>query len=219
MSSRRDMVERSKTKRQREAEASRQGRFGRGSAGQAQATRRFARSTGQTEPVRRFGRANARAGGGMPGRRHRQPDQSGAQKLMQAIQGVLPGRGKSSAKRGKRSGGSIPAVGGFLSSRGGRKGRGAGRGRKPAVFGLLGAGAAGAAAAVAKRRHSSRSPQLQVAEGTGVSQAQATSTETPPRPHPADTPEPSETAHDLDARAGDEPSQRPDTPAAEDQRG
>ena len=44
-------------------------------------------------------------------------------------------------------GGSIPVVGGLLSSLGGTKKRGAGRGRKPAVFGLLGAGAAGAGAA------------------------------------------------------------------------
>jgi len=201
------MVERTRTKGQREARVSRQGRSGRGSTGQAQ--------------VRRFGRATARAGGSAPARRHRQPDQSGAQKLMQRIQGVLPGGGKSSAKRGKRSGGksSIPAVGGLLSSLGRKKGRRAGRGRKPAVFGLLGAGAAGAAAAAAKRRHSSRSAQSQAGESTGVSEAKATSTENSPPAHQPDTPAPSETAHDSDTRAGDEKSQRPDAPAAEDQRG
>ena len=213
------MVERTRTKGQREAGASRQGRFGRRSTGQA--TRRFARSVGQTEPVSRFGRGTPRAGGRAPTRRHRQPEPSGAQKLMQGIQGMLPGAGKSSAKRGKRSGGksSIPALGGLLSSLGGKKGRGAGRGRKPAMFGLLGAGAAGAAGAVAKRRHSSRSAQSQAGESTDVSEAQVTSTETSPSAHQPDTPAPSETAHDPDTRAGDETSQRPDAPAAEDQRG
>jgi hypothetical protein len=77
---------------------------------------------------------------------------------------MLPGGvGKSSASR--RSGGSIPVVGGLLSSLGGTKKRGAGRGRKPAMFGLLGAGAAGAAAAVAKRRHGRSSQPGETAHG------------------------------------------------------
>ena len=81
---------------------------------------------------------SARPSGGAPRSLRRQPEQSGAQKLMQGIRGMLPGGGgKSSA--GRRSGGSIPVVGGLLGSLGGTKKRGAPRGRKPAVFGLLGA--------------------------------------------------------------------------------
>jgi hypothetical protein len=192
------MVERTRTTRQQETRGSRQGRFGRGGTQEPQPTRRFARS----------GRVRAR--------RHREPDRSGAQKLMQRIQNLLPDGGRSSAKRRKRSGGKsvIPAVGSLRSSLGGKKGRGAQRGRKPAVFGLLGAGAAGAAAAVAKRRHSSRSAQSQAGETRGLSEPRATSTETPP---PAG-PDTSETAHDPDAQAGDETAQRPDAPAPEDQR-
>jgi hypothetical protein len=150
------------TQRRQEAATPRQGRFGRGSTGQTQS----------------------------PRRRRRQPEQSGAQKLMQGIRGMLPGGGKSST--GQRSGGSIPVVGGLLSSLGGSKKRGAGRGRKPAVFGLLGAGAAGAAAAVAKRRHGSRSSETVV--------------ETPA--HPADAPPPGDTAKGPDTPPD------PDTPTA-----
>ena len=194
-------MERTRTTRQREARATRQGRFGRGATQQPRPTRRFART------------------GSVPAGRRREPDQSGAQKLMQGIRSVLAGGGRSSTKRGKRSGGTsaIPAVGTILSSLGRKKRRGAGRGRKPAVFGLLGAGAAGAAAAAAKRRHSSRLAQSQAGESTGVSEAQATSTESSPSAEPH-TPAPSETAHDPDTRAGDETSQPPDAPAAEDQR-
>lgn len=148
-----------KTQRRREAAPLRQGRFGRGSSDKAQASGRFAR-------------ASARPTGGAPRRRRRQPEQSGAEKLMQAIRGVLPGgSGKSSAKSGKR-------------------------GRKPAMFGLLGAGAAGAAAAVAKRRHGRSS---QTADGTGdVSEAQATSPAATTPAQPADAPPPGETAHEPD---------------------
>ena len=185
------------TQRRQEAATSQQGRFGRGSTGQPQARRRFARSAGQSAPRRR----------------HRQPEQSGAQKLMQGIRGVLPGGGKSST--GRRSGGSIPVVGGLLSSlggtkkrgAGGTKKRGAGRGRKPAVFGLLGAGAAGAAAAVAKRRHGSRSSEA-VVEKKDVSEVQATSTAATAPSHPADAPAPGDTAKGPDTPPD------PDTPTA-----
>jgi hypothetical protein len=201
-------VARTRTQGRREAATSRQGRFARGSTDQAQSPRRFPRSAGQTEPVRRFGRASARPSGGAPRKRRRQPEQSGAQKLMQGIRGVLPGGGgKSSA--GRRSGGSIPVVGGLLSSLGGTKKRGAGRGRKPAVFGLLGAGAAGAAAAVAKRRHGSRPP----------SEPQTPSTATPAPAHRADAPMPGETAQPSDDPVVDETARKPDTRAEGDQRG
>jgi hypothetical protein len=203
-------VARTKTQGRREAATSRQGRFARGSTDQAQSPRRFARSAGQTEPARRFGRASARPSAGAPRRRRRQPEQSGAQKLMEGIRGVLPGGGgKSSA--GRRSGGSIPGVGGLVSSLGGTKKRGARRGRKPAVFGLLGAGAAGAAAAVAKRRHGSRSSQL-AGKTRDVSEAQATSTAGTTPAHPADAPLPDETAHGPDTPPD------PDTPRTGDAR-
>jgi hypothetical protein len=211
-------VARTRTQGRREAATSRQGRFARGSTDQAQSPRRFARSAGQTEPARRFGRASARPSGGAPRRRRRQPEQSGAQKLMQGIQGMLPGRGgKSSA--GRRSGGSIPVVGGLLSSLGGTKKRGAGRGRKPAMFGLLGAGAAGAAAAVAKRRHGSRSPQPPEGNATGMSEPQTPSTATPAPAHRADAPMPGETAQPSDDLVGDKTARKPDTPAEGEQRG
>ena len=130
----------------------------------------------------RFGRSS----GGGPRKRRGQPEQSGAQKLLQVFRGALPGgRGKSSAKSGKRSGGSLPGVGRLLSSPGGTKGRSGGRGRKPAMFGLLGAGAAGATAAVAKRRRG-RSPQTDV-ETADMPEPQATSP-APTTPSPADTP-------------------------------
>jgi hypothetical protein len=200
-------VARTRTQGRREAATSRQGRFARGSTDQAQSPRRFARSAGQTEPARRFGRASARPSGGASRRRRRQPEQSGAQKLMQGIRGVLPGGGgKSSA--GWRSGGSIPVVGGLLSALGGTKKRGSGRGRKPAVFGLLGAGAAGAVAAVAKRHHGSRSPQ-----------SPTPSTATPEPAHRVDAPVPGQTAQPSDDPVGDETARKPDTPAEGDQRG
>ena len=79
---------------------------------------------------------------------------------MEAVRGAFPGgRGKSSAKSGKRSSG----FEGLLSSLGGKKQQGGGRGRKPAIFGLLGAGAAGAAA-VAKRRQGRRSSEAEPGE-------------------------------------------------------
>ena len=208
---------RTRTQGRREAGTSRQGRFARGSTDQAQSPRRFARSAGQTEPARRFGRASARPSGGAPRTRRRQPEQSGAQKLIQGIRGMLPGGGKSSA--GRRSGGSIPGVGGLLSSLGGTTKRGAPRGRKPAMFGLLGAGAAGAAAAVAKRRHGSRSPQPPERDASGMSEPQTTSTATPAPAHRVDAPMPGETAHRSDDPVGDETARGPDTPAEGDQRG
>lgn len=219
MSSGRNTVARARTQGRRAAATLRQGRFGRGSTGPAPAPRRFARSAGQPEPARRFGRASARPSGGALGRRRSQPEQSGAQKLMQGIRGVLPGVGGASAKRGRRSGGSIPGVGDLLSSLGGKKGRGAGRGRKPAIFGALGAGAAGAAAAVVKRRRGSRSSPSLAGETSGVSDPQTTSPDTSRPAHRPDTPEPGETAHDPDTPAGDEMPHRPDTPAAGDKPG
>ena len=201
---------RTRTQGRREAATSRQGRFARGSTDQAQSPRRFARSAGQSEPARRFGRASARPGAGAPRRRRRQPEQSGAQKLMEGIRGVLPGGGEKSSA-GRRSGGSIPGVGGLVSSLGGTKKRGARRGRKPAVFGLLGAGAAGAAAAVAKRRHGSRSSQP-AGKTRDVSEAQATSTAATTPAHPADAPPPDETAHESDIPPD------PDTPRTGDAR-
>jgi hypothetical protein len=150
-------VARTKQGRQ-EAAPLRQGRFGRGSTGQAQKPRRFARSASQ-------------------------PEQSGTQKLMQAIRGVLPGgRGKSSAKSGTALSAAMAGVGGLVGSLGGKKGRRGGRARKPAMFGALGAGAAGAAAVVAKRRHTSRSSEP-AGETRDVPEARATAT--PPKP---DTP-------------------------------
>jgi hypothetical protein len=168
------------TQSRREAATPRRGRFARGSTGQTQAPRRFARSGGQT--LRR---------------RRSQPEQSGAQKLMQVVRGVLPGG------VGKRSAGRL------LSARGG-KGRGAGRGRKPAIFGALGAGAAGAAAAVVKRRQGSRSSQPAAGEISGVSEPQTTSPATSTPAAPPDAPAPSETAHDPDTPAGDDTPDRRD---------
>jgi hypothetical protein len=195
------------TQRRREAATLRQGRFARGSTGPGQAPRRFARGAGRAEPLRRFGRASARPSGGAPRRRRGQPEQGGAQKLMQVIRGVLPGgRGKSS---GKRPGGSVPGVGGLLSSPGGKKVRSGGRARKPAIFGLLGAGAAGAAAAVAKRRHGPRSSPP-TGETRHVPEAQATSTAATTPSHPGDAPPPDETAHRPDTPPD------PDSPAAGD---
>lgn len=193
-SSGRTTVARARTQGRQEAATLRQGRFGRGSTGPAPAPRRFARSAGQPEPARRFGRASARPSGGALGRRRSQPKQRGAQKLIQGIRAVLPGvGGGSSAKRGGRSGRSIPGVGDVLSSLGG-KGRGAGRGRKPAIFGALGAGAAGAAAAVVKRRRGSRSSPSPAGETSGVSDPQTTSPDTSTPAHRPNTP-----------AAGDEP--------------
>jgi hypothetical protein len=180
----------------------------------------FARSPEQTEPSRRFGRASARPSRGAAGRRRRQPEQSGAQKLIQGIRGVLPGAGgKSSAKPGRRSAGSIPVVGGLLSSLGQKKRRGAGRGRKPAMFGMLGASAAGAAAAVVKRRTGSRSSQAPADRTSGLPEPQTAAPATSTPAHRPDTPAPGETAQPPDTPAGDEAPQPPDPPAAGDQRG
>jgi hypothetical protein len=170
------------TQRRRKAEKPRQGRFARG-------------STGQPEQTGRFGRGSARPSGGTPRRRRGQPEQGGAQKLMQVIRGVLPGgRGKSSAKHSR---GSMAAVGDRLSSLGTKKGRSGGRARKPAIFGALGAGAAGAAAAVAKRRHGRRSSQA-VGETRDVPEGQATPTPATAPAHAADVPPPGATADGPD---------------------
>jgi hypothetical protein len=194
------------TQGRREAAPLRQGRFGRGPTGQAQGPRRFARSGAQTESARRFGRASARPSGGAPRRRRGQREQGGAQRLIHAIRGVLPGgRGKSDT----RSGGSMAGVGGLLGSLGGKKGRSGGRARKPAIFGVLGAGAAGAAAVVAKRRNAPRSSQP--ADETGdLPEAQATST-------PPGTPDPAAPTPEETADGPDTPSDS-DTPAAGDAR-
>jgi hypothetical protein len=154
------------TQKRREAATPRWERFARGSTRQTHAPRRFARGGGQT----------------LRGRRN-QPEQSGADKVMQVVRGLLPAG----------------------------KGRGAGRGRKPAIFGVLGAGAAGAAAAVVKRRQGSRSSQPSAGEISGVAEPQSTS---PAASTPAarpDAPAPSETAHDPDAPAGDDTPDRGDT--------
>jgi hypothetical protein len=174
------------TQGRQEAAPLRQGRFGRGSTDQAQKPRRFAR-------------APARPSGGAPRRRRSQPEQSGAQRLMQAIRGVFPGsRGKSSASSGKALSAAMAGVGGLLGSLGGKKGRSLGRARKPAMFGALGAGAAGAAAVVAKRRHASRAAQP-AGETRDVPEAHVTSTPPGTPDHPAAPPP-------------DEAAQGPDTP-------
>jgi len=192
-------VARTKTRGRREAATSRRDRFARGSTDQASPPRRFARSSGHASRKRR-----------------RQREQSGAPKLMQGIRGMLPGgSGKSSA--GRRAGGSVSGVRDLLSSLGGTKKRGTGRGRKPAMFGLLGAGAAGAAAAVAKRRHGSRSPQREGAP-SAMSESETASTATPPA-SPADAPVPAETAQRSVEPSEDDVGSGPDTPAEGEERG
>jgi hypothetical protein len=200
------------TQRRREAATPGRGRFARGSTGRTRAPGRFARGGGQVEPVRRFGRASARPGGGAPRRRRGQQDQGGARKLMEVVQGMLPGgRGKSAAKSGRLSRDSVAGVASRLSSLGAKKRRSGGRSRKPAIFGALGAGAAGAAAAVARRRHSRRSSQP-AAETRNVPEAQATSTAATASAPPTDASPPDTTGHGLDTPPD------PDTPAAGDTR-
>jgi hypothetical protein len=200
-------VVRMRTDRRQEAATSRQGRFARGSSGQAQAPRGFRR--GQAGPARRSGRASA--GPGASGRRGRQVEQTRAQRLMQGIRGALPGRGASSAKPDERAGGWTSGMGSLLNSLRATNGRGRGRGRKPAMFGLLGAGAVGAAAAVAKRRHGLRS-QPAGGETSSVPEPETSSASAPASAHPADTREPVETA-----QGPDKPP--PDDSAAEPRRG
>jgi hypothetical protein len=197
-------VVRMRTDRRQEAATSRQGRFARGSVGQAQAPRRFRR--GQAGPAQRSGRGFARPGAS--GRRGRQVEQTGAQRLMQEIRRALPGRGASSAKPDERAGGWTSGMGSLLSSLRGKNGRGRGRGRKPAMYGLLGAAAAGAAAAVAKRRHGSRS-QPAGGETSGVPEPQTSSASASASAHPADTPEPVETAQGPDKPAPDDSAAEP----------
>jgi hypothetical protein len=192
-------VERTSTQGRRQARLSRQGRFARGSTGKAQAPRRFPQAASRTEPGRRFGRA----GGGARGSRHRHPEPSAAQKLTERIQGMLPGGGKS-AKRGRRSSGLMSGLGGLLSTRGANKRRTAGRGRKSAIFGLVGAGAAGAAAAAAKRRRGSRPSTSPMGETSGQSEPQTPSTATTTSAHPRDMPSPGEMPHASDTPAAGE---------------
>ena len=213
----RNTVARTRTKERRDAVTSRQRRFAHSTTDESQSTRRFARSAGQSKPARRFGRGWARPSGGALRTRRRQREQSAAQKLMEGVRGMLPGGGKSSA--GRRSGRSMSGVGDLLSSLGGGKKRRAARGRKPAIFGLLGAGAAGAAAAVAKRRHGSRSPEPPKGDASGTSQAQTPSTATPAPAQRADAPMPGETDRRSDDPIGDETAAGPDTPTEGDQRG
>ena len=102
----------------------------------------------QAQPGGRFSRTAPPPARGRIPRRRPQPQPNRAEKLMQLVQGGLPGGGSS---RAKRSGGGIPLVGGLL---GGGKSRGkSGRG-KPALLGVLGAGAAGAAMAARRRKNS-----------------------------------------------------------------
>jgi hypothetical protein len=103
----------------------------------------------QAQPGRRFTRSAPASTRGRLPRRRRQPETGRAEKLLELVRGALPGGGS----RAKGKGSAIPVVGGLL---GGRRGLSAGRGRKSALLGLLGAGAAGAAVA-AKRRKSSDS--------------------------------------------------------------
>ena len=98
----------------------------------AQHGRRFTRSA--PPPTR----------GGLP-RRRRQPEPGRAEQLWGFIRGALPG----GEPRSKGKGSAVPVVGRFL---GGKKRASGGRGRKPALLGLLGAGAAGAAVAAKRRR-------------------------------------------------------------------
>lgn len=182
-------MERTSTQGRRQAR-SRQGRFARGSTGQAQAPRRLPQAASRTELGRRFSR-------------RRQPEPSAAQKLMGRIQGMLPGGGKS-AKRGRRSGGLMSGLGGLLSTSGTNKGRSAGRGRRSAIFGLAGAGAAGAAAAAAKRRRGSRPSTSPMGETSGPSEPQTPSTATTTSADPRDTPSPGEMPHASDGPAAGE---------------
>jgi hypothetical protein len=187
-----------RTDQRQEAATSRRGRFARGSSGQAQAPRSF----GRGQAGRRFGRVSA--GPRPSGRRGRQVEQTGAQRLMQGVRGALPGRGASSSTAHERAGGWTSKMGNLLSSLERKNGRGRGRGRKPAMFGLLGAGAAGAAAAVAKRRHGSRS-QPAGSETSSVPDPETSSASG----HPADTSEPGEPAQGPDKPAPDDSAAEP----------
>jgi hypothetical protein len=131
---------------------------------QAQSGRRFTRSA---PPSTR---------GGLPGRR-RQPEPGRAEKLLGLIAGALPGGGRRSKGRGS----AVPVVGRFL---GGKKRAGGGRGRRPALLGLLGAGAAGAAVAAKRRK--------------GDGSMRPSETQPAPEPHTATTP----------AAATDDPASR-----------
>jgi hypothetical protein len=214
-------VARTGTERRREAVTLRQGRFARGSTGQRQAPRRSARSASDTQSARRFGRPSGRSRPGTPRKFRRQPQQTGAQRLMQEVRGFLPGGGGSAKKGGKRSGGWASGIGDRLGSLRASDGRRGKRGRKGALFGLLGAGAAGAAAAAAKRRQGSGA---QPPAGSDLSEPQETSTATSAPAstaasapaHEADPSAPAETARGSDSPVGDDAVQARDERAAGD---
>jgi hypothetical protein len=144
-------------------------------ARQTQERRRFARSA-STPSSRRFGRTPTQPSG-RPTHRRRQSRSTGAQGLLKRLGSALP-LGGSSGKRGNRSSGSLPMVGGLLKSVGGNQRGGTGRGRKPAMLGLLGAGAAGAAV-LAKRRKGSTSSAIPAVENSAESQTPTPATQTP----------------------------------------
>jgi hypothetical protein len=85
---------------------------------------------------------------------------------------------------------------------------GRGRGRKPAMFGVLGAGAAGAAAVVAKRRHGSRSQQSGD-EMSSLPDLETSSASASGSAHPADAPEPAEADQGPEKPAPDDRSAEP----------
>jgi hypothetical protein len=146
-------------------------------ARQTQESRHFARSA-STPSSRRFGRPTQPSG--RPTQRRRQSRSTGAQGLLKRFGSALP-LGGSSGRRGNRSGGSLPVVGGLLKSVGGNQRGGTGRGRKSAMLGLLGAGAAGAAV-IAKRRKGSTSSASPAVENSAESQTPTPATQTP-RPY------------------------------------
>jgi hypothetical protein len=143
-------------------------------AGQAQDGRRFARSA-STRSSRTFGRTPTQPRGRPPHRR-RQSRATGEQGFLKRLGTALP-LGGSSGKRGNRSSGSLPVVGGLLKSLGKQRG-GTGRGGKPAMLGLLGAGAAGAAV-LAKRRKGSTSSEIPAVEKSTESQTPTPATQSP----------------------------------------
>lgn len=149
------------------------GRFSR-VGGQVRTGRRFARKRAQSS--RRFARTQS-SGRAAYGRR--QSQSGGAQGLVQRFGSALP-VGGSSGKRRNQSGGSLSRVGGLLSTLGSKQRKGTGRGGKPAMLALLGAGAAGAAV-FAKRRKGSRSSDARPVEDSDLSQ---TPTPAPDPPAP-----------------------------------
>jgi hypothetical protein len=158
----------------RRTASSQHARFSRG--GQAQAGQRFARSA-QARTPRSFGRTGTQSSGRPTYRRRQQSQPTGAQGLLQRLGSALP-LGGSSGQRGKRSGGSLPVIGGLMESLGGKKRTGTARGGKPAMLGLLGAGAAGAAM-LAKRRKGSSPSEPAAIDYTAEPPTPAPATNTP----------------------------------------